>query len=64
MRDKTILVVDDDESLRRVTELQLQEAGYRVLTAASGEEALRLMEEQSLPLVITDFKMPGLSGKC
>jgi two-component system NtrC family response regulator len=62
MRTRTILVVDDDESLRRVTELQLEEAGYRVLTAASGEQALRILEEQSLPLVITDFKMPGLSG--
>jgi two-component system NtrC family response regulator len=62
MRTKTILVVDDDESLRRVTELQLEEAGYEVVTAASGEQALRILEDQSFPLVITDFKMPGLSG--
>ncbi|HTS32252.1 MAG TPA: sigma-54 dependent transcriptional regulator [Bryobacteraceae bacterium] len=62
MRRRTILVVDDDESLRRITELQLEEAGYEVLTAATGEEALRIVEEQAPSLVITDFKMPGLSG--
>ena len=62
MRPKSILVVDDDESLRRITELQLQEAGYDVLTASSGEMALRVVEEQAPSLVITDFKMPGLSG--
>jgi len=62
MRAKTILVVDDDESLRRITELQLEEAGYDVLTAPCGETALRVMEEHAPSLVITDFKMPGLSG--
>src|SRR5947207_3150287 len=62
MRTRTILVVDDDESLRRIMELQLQEAGYQVLTASSGEQALRVLEEQAPSLVITDFKMSGLSG--
>lgn len=62
MKRNTILVVDDDESLRRITQLQLQEAGYEVLTAASGEEGLRVLEERNVSLLITDFKMPGLSG--
>src|SRR6516164_8185099 len=62
MRPKTILVVDDDESLRRVTQLQLEEAGYPVLAASNGTEALVLIEEASPALVITDLKMPGLSG--
>jgi len=62
MKGRSILVVDDDASLRRVTELQLQEAGYAVLTAPSGETALRLVEEEAPALVITDFKMPGMSG--
>jgi two-component system NtrC family response regulator len=62
MRRKIILVVDDDESLRRITQLQLQEAGYDVLTACNGEQALRIAEEQAPSLIITDFKMPGLSG--
>ncbi len=57
-----ILVVDDDVSLRRVLEYNLQEAGYEVLTAGSGEEGLRLFEERGPALVITDLKMPGMGG--
>lgn len=55
-------MVDDDPSLRRITEMQLQDAGYDVLIAANGEEALRLIESEAPGLVITDLKMPGLSG--
>src|SRR6516165_5888501 len=62
MKVKTILVVDDDESLRRVTQLQLEEAGYSVVTASNGGEALALVEAENPALVITDLKMPGLSG--
>jgi DNA-binding NtrC family response regulator len=62
MTHRNILVVDDDESLRRITQLQLEEAGYDVLSAASGEAALRLIDEEGPALVITDWKMPGLSG--
>ena len=62
MRRRRILVVDDDESLRRVTQLQLQEAGYEVLTAPNGEQALLLVEEEAPALVISDLKMPGVSG--
>jgi DNA-binding NtrC family response regulator len=57
-----ILVVDDDESLRRVTEVQLQQGGYQVLTAASGQEALDLLQKGPVELVVTDLKMPGMSG--
>jgi len=62
MKHRRILVVDDDESLRRITQLQLEEAGHEVLTASSGDEALKVIEEEAPALVITDFKMPGLSG--
>ena len=55
-------MVDDDESLRRITQLQLEEAGYEVLTASNGEAALKTIEEEAPALVITDLKMPGLSG--
>ena len=58
----TILIIDDDTSLRRVLEYNLQEAGYAVGTAASGEEGLRLFDEISPALVITDMKMPGMDG--
>ena len=62
MSRSKILVVDDDESLRRVMQLQLEEAGYEVITAAGAKEALALTEEQMPALVITDLKMPGVSG--
>ena len=62
MSQPRILVVDDDESLRRVTEVQLQEEGYDVATAASGEEALQRLEGGPYDLVISDLKMPGMSG--
>jgi DNA-binding NtrC family response regulator len=62
MNPKSVLVVDDDESLRRVTQMQLEEAGYEVFTAADGTAGLRVMEESAPPLVVADLKMPGMSG--
>lgn len=57
-----ILVIDDDASLRRVLEYNLQEAGYAVAAAASGEDGLSLFTEVEPALVITDMQMPGMSG--
>jgi DNA-binding NtrC family response regulator len=62
MSKKRILVVDDDESLRRVMQMQLEEAGYEVLAASQAQDALALMEDTTPSLVITDLKMPGTSG--
>lgn len=62
MMERTILVVDDEDSLRRVTQLRLEQAGYHTVTAASGEEALRRMDQQPITLVLTDLRMPGMSG--
>ena len=59
---KRILVVDDDESLRWVTQAQLQQSGFDVSAAASGEEALKRIGEFPPDLVITDLKMPGMCG--
>src|SRR5690348_13346465 len=55
-----ILVVDDEEKLRRVIELQLSTAGFEVDKAASAEEALKLVERADL--VLTDLKLPGMDG--
>ncbi len=55
-----ILVVDDEEKLRRVIELQLSTAGFDVDKAASAEEALKLAERADL--VVTDLKLPGMDG--
>ena len=55
-----ILVVDDEEKLRRVIELQLTTAGFEVDKAASAEEGLKLAERADL--VLTDLKLPGMDG--
>ncbi|MCC7498748.1 MAG: sigma-54-dependent Fis family transcriptional regulator [Bryobacterales bacterium] len=59
---KRILVVDDDESLRWVTQAQLQQSGYVVDTAASGPQALERIRDAAPDMVITDLMMPGMSG--
>lgn len=62
MKKASILLIDDDDSLRRVMEFSLTEAGHKVQTAASGEDGLRLFEKDSFDAVITDITMPGMSG--
>jgi len=62
MKKPSILLIDDDDSLRRVMEFSLTEAGYKVQTAASGEAGLMLFERGLFDAVITDITMPGISG--
>jgi two-component system NtrC family response regulator len=62
VKKHSILLIDDDDSLRRVMEFSLAESGYRVQTAASGEDGLRLFEKDSYDAVITDITMPGMNG--
>jgi two-component system phosphate regulon response regulator PhoB len=57
-----ILVVEDDEATRTLLELILIEDGHRVITATSGEEALRLIEQEAFDLILTDHRLPGISG--
>jgi DNA-binding NtrC family response regulator len=59
---KRILVVDDDESLRWVTQAQLQQSGYEVQAVADGDQALEAIRRDPPDLVVTDLKMPGMSG--
>jgi two-component system response regulator AtoC len=56
----TVLVVEDEEKLRRVIELQLKTAGCEVEQAGSAEEALKLVDRADL--ILTDLRLPGLSG--
>jgi DNA-binding response OmpR family regulator len=59
---RTILLVDDDLELRDVVVAILAAPGYTVLTASDGYEALRTLVDRSVDLMITDIKMPGISG--
>ncbi len=57
-----VLIADDDNSLRRVLEFQLREAGHEVLPVADGLAALEQFTAHQVDCVITDLRMPGLSG--
>ena len=56
----TVLVVEDEEKLRRVIELQLKTAGFEVEQASSAEGALRLVDQSDV--ILTDLRLPGMSG--
>ena len=58
----TIMVVDDEENIRWLYKEELEEEGYSIATAASGEEALQMITEIKPDLVVMDIKMPGISG--
>ncbi|MCC6538180.1 MAG: sigma-54-dependent Fis family transcriptional regulator, partial [Bryobacterales bacterium] len=60
--NRTILVVDDEPNLARVTQVRLQQAGYQVSIAHSGVDALSQLERTPYALVLTDLRMPGMSG--
>ncbi len=57
-----ILIVEDRDSLRRMLELALGQEGYEVATAADGQTGIRLIGERSFDFVLTDLKLPDLSG--
>ena len=59
---ETILVVDDEASIRRILETRLSMIGYNVVTACDGTEALELFENCSPDLVVLDVMMPKLDG--
>jgi len=58
----TVLVVDDDESMREIVERTLRGAGYQVVTAANGNEGLRAVETLSPGLIVLDLMMPEMDG--
>lgn len=60
---RSVLIVDDEASARRVIRLALERAGYAVEVAASGEEALLRLEEQGFDALVTDVMMPGMDGR-
>ena len=62
MTEKTILVADDESHILHVVSLKLRNAGFKVLTARDGQEALEVAQQQHPDLLITDYHMPQLSG--
>lgn len=59
----TVLLVDDEESIRRLTRRMLERVGYHVLDAASGEDALACADAAGdIHVLLTDVSMPGMSG--
>jgi two-component system alkaline phosphatase synthesis response regulator PhoP len=59
---KKIVVADDESHILHVVSMKLSNAGYEVLTAVDGEEALELCRSEKPDMVITDFQMPVMTG--
>ena len=62
METMKLMLVDDEERFLATTKKLLERKGYEVLTATSGAQALEILREQSVHVVILDVKMPGMDG--
>lgn len=62
MKEKTILVVDDEKDIREVIEIYLMNEGFNVISAENGEEALKLLKCYKVDLIILDIMMPKQNG--
>lgn len=60
--NKTIVIVEDDRQIRKVVEGYLQQAGYRVLSAADGVNGLALVQSEKPALLVLDLMLPGMDG--
>ncbi|MBI5041205.1 MAG: sigma-54-dependent Fis family transcriptional regulator [Gammaproteobacteria bacterium] len=60
---RTVLIVDDERNMLTVMKMTLEEVGYRVLAAASGEDAFALLRDPDLDVVLSDLRMPGMRGE-
>ncbi|WP_327003091.1 response regulator [Dactylosporangium sp. NBC_01737] len=59
---KTILIVDDSASVRQVVSIALRGAGYEVVTASDGQDALKQLDGKRIHLIISDVNMPNMDG--
>ena len=59
---EAVLVVDDDAELLKMVEILLDEAGYRVIMATEGQEALEKVAQEMPAVILLDMKMPGMDG--
>ena len=60
--DRKLLLVDDEEGIRRVLAISLSDSGYQVFTAESGEQAFEIFRREAPPIVLTDIRMSGTDG--
>ncbi len=58
----TIVLIDDDDQLRRLLQIALEDAGYRVLSAAGGKDSMRLLHDQVVDVIVVDIFMPDMDG--
>ncbi|PJF25611.1 MAG: hypothetical protein CUN53_11900 [Phototrophicales bacterium] len=59
---RTILIVDDEQGFLHILQVVLQRAGFTTITATSARDALHLLAQESIDLIILDDMMPGMSG--
>jgi two-component system chemotaxis response regulator CheY len=59
---KTILIVDDSESIREVVSFTLENEGYKVLVGVDGQDAIKFFDGSDIDLLITDLHMPNMDG--
>lgn len=62
MPKSSILIVDDEPSMREFLEIMLHREGYKVSAASSGQEALKMLNDEIYDLIVSDIQMPGVSG--
>lgn len=62
MENNKVLILDDEDSIRQFMKINLEYQGYQTVEAATGEEALRLFEEENPAVAILDVMLPGISG--
>ncbi len=62
LQEPQILIVDDDQSLREFLEIFLAKDGFRVVTAEDGEEALKILDDLPVDLILADIRMPKVDG--
>ena len=61
-RTPTLLVVDDESRILSALRRSLRREGYEILTVESGPEGLRLLDDRDVDVILSDQKMPGMSG--
>ena len=59
---KRILAVDDEPHMRRLLEISLRQAGYEPVVAENGREALNILRDENVDLVVSDLHMPVMDG--